>query len=155
MILSCPKGSPTPPIDLKRVAALPQVASSFVVGNGQTNVADLDGHPLMVADNDFEVSVIAPLRAAEASRVRLKVLAGRLPVGPDEIAVSWGNPGDTPRAAVGDTVELQMLAAHQPLPHAGIGGPPASVDYRARVVGEVLTPGGLTGDSTDLWASSS
>jgi ABC-type antimicrobial peptide transport system permease subunit len=153
VVLSCPDGFPAPNLDLGAVQRLPEVASSALVSLSLTNVADARGRPLFFRAQDLSVAVVAPQAAVSEALGRPKLLAGRYPTAPDEVAVGWGST-DAPRPTIGDTIDIRMV----PESGLGKGGIPeagALVHYPAHVVGEVILAGELTGDQASLLAAAS
>lgn len=153
VVLSCPNGFPAPNLDLGAVQRLPEVASSALVFLSLTNVADARGRPLFYRAQDLSVAVVAPQAAVSEALGRPKLLAGRYPTAPDEVAVGWGST-EAPRPTIGDTIDIRMV----PESGLGKGGIPeadALVHYPATVVGEVILAGELTGDQASLLADAS
>ena len=153
VVLSCPNGFPAPNLDLGAVQRLPEVASSALVFLSLTNVADARGRPLFYRAQDLSVPLVAPQGAASEALGRPKLLAGRYPTAPDEVAVGWGQT-DAPRPTIGDTIDIRMV----PESGLGKGGVPEAgslVHYPAKVVGEVIMPGELTGDQASVLADAS
>src|SRR4051794_7718293 len=143
-VISCPNGFPAPTLDLTAVRHLPEVASSAALFLSLTNVVDAHGAPLFYQLQDLSVTVIAARDDSNDAAGRPKLLAGRYPTGPDEVAAGWGHT-DAPRPQVGDTITIQMVP-RSGLNERGVPRRDAVVDYPVHVVGEVLLPGELSGD---------
>lgn len=149
--LGCPNGFPAPPLDFDALAHLREVASMDPLFFALTNVADERGRPLLYHAQDLEVAVVAGQTPASDDSTRPKLLAGRYPVGPDEVAVGYGNT-DAPRPAIGDAIDIRMV----PTSAIGKDGIPDGgelVDVPVTVTGRVIMPGELTGDQGSLFAA--
>jgi ABC-type antimicrobial peptide transport system permease subunit len=154
LLLSCPNGFPAPNIDLAPLLALPEVSASAVATYAPANLVDLQGRQLLFPNGDLNVTVAGLRDQADERVLRPQLLAGRYPQAADEVAVGWFN-GEAPRPAIGDSVDIQMV------PRAAVDAgkvptdPSELIPIRVHVVGEVLMPGELTGDSGDVWTAPS
>jgi ABC-type antimicrobial peptide transport system permease subunit len=143
IVLSCPSGAFfLPRVDLPRVRALPAITSSAAVSFVTVDALDGQGNRLLSQD-EFSTSVIGLRRSQDADVVRARLLSGRMPTGPDEVALGY-MPDASNVPKVGDRIQL-----------VGPTTPDGSstVKIPVTVVGQVLIPGELTGDQTNLWAS--
>jgi ABC-type antimicrobial peptide transport system permease subunit len=153
IVLSCPDGFPAPNLDLGSVQRLPEVASSALLFFSLTNVADAQGRPLFYRSQDLSVSVVGLQDPASEAAGRPKLLGGRYPTEPDEVAVGWGST-DAPRPSIGETIDIRMVP-QSAIGKDGIPSPGALVHVPATVVGEVIMPGELAGDQGSILASPS
>jgi hypothetical protein len=151
VVLSCDNGFP-PKLDLTQVRSLPEVEASAIAAYGLATVADAAGHPLFYRQENLGVSIVGLRNPQDARVLRPRLLEGRYPTEPDEVAAGWGDT-DAPRPAVGDTIDIRMV----PQGVIDRGEDPFSakpIHYRVRVTGQVLMPGDLTGDQATIWTSS-
>jgi ABC-type antimicrobial peptide transport system permease subunit len=153
IVLGCPNGFPAPNLDLGSVERLPEVSSFAPMFFSLTNVADTQGRPLIYRAQDLSVNVSAAQDATSPAGGSPKLLAGRYPTGPDEVAIGWGQT-DAPRPAIGDTIDIQMVP-NSAIGKDGVPEPNALVHVPATVVGEVILSGELSGDQGSILASSS
>jgi ABC-type lipoprotein release transport system permease subunit len=152
-VLSCPNGFPAPSLDLAAVQRLPEVDSSALLSFSLANVADARGRPLFYRDEDLSVTVIGPQDSADEAVGHPKLLAGRYPTAPDEVAAGFGDT-DARRPAIGETIDISLVPLSG-LDEDGVPQRDALVEYPAKVVGEVILPGELTGDQGSLLAAPS
>ena len=78
VVLSCPNGYFSPPIDLAKVGDLQSVESSAIVTFGPANVRAQDGSLLQYSTPDFSSTVIALRDPADAAVLQPQLLAGRI-----------------------------------------------------------------------------
>lgn len=150
-VISCDNGFPGPNLDLTQLERLPEVKAFAVGALSLVNVADAEGRPLFFRAQDLSVSIVGLRNARDTRVLQPKLLEGRYPTGPDEVAAGWGNT-DAPRPAVGDTIDIQMMR-QSVMDRSGIPVRSKMLHYRARVTGRVLMPGELTGDQATVWAT--
>jgi putative ABC transport system permease protein len=149
--LSCPNQFPAPALDLDALSRVPEVASMDRLFFALTNVADEQGRPLFYRAQDLEVTVVAGQTAATEDSARPKLLAGRYPTGPDEVAAGFGST-DAPRPAIGDTIDIRMVPTAA-IGRDGIPNPDQVVHNEVTVVGRVIMPGELTGDQGSIYVA--
>ena len=153
IVLSCPDGQLAPQVGLGAVQRLPQVASSAVVSFVLANVTDAQGRPLLYRVQDLETTVVAPRASADTHVVRPWLLAGRLPVAVDEVAIGYGSTSAR-RPALGETINVSIPSQSGVDETGQISPDPDKLlNYRVRVTGRVLMPGELPGDQGSIWAS--
>ena len=152
VVLSCPNGFPASETDLAAVGALPQVAASTIAMNTPANIRSATGAPLYYRREHLNATVIGLRDPAGASVAEPRVLAGRLPVGPDEAAVAYGNTS-APRPQIGDAIDVFMPAAADVKAGEFPSHPDDELSFRMHVVGRVLLPGELLQDQGNLWVS--
>jgi ABC-type antimicrobial peptide transport system permease subunit len=152
LVLSCRNGFPAPRTRLSAVADLPEVTASAPALYTPVNVVDLLGEPLMYRSQDLSATLVGLSDPADAALLQPQLLAGRLPITADEVAVGWGQTGAR-RPAIGDRIEVQMMR-RSALEAGGFPPPPNELlGYELSVTGEVLLPGELTGDQGSVWVS--
>jgi len=151
-VISCPNGGPWPAVDLAAIARQPEV-SAWALGTYTLAYAeDQQGAPLIIPSKNDGVSLFGLKDAVDASIFQPKVLAGRLPSAPDEVAVGYGDTG-LRRPEIGERIVLRLVP--QAVIDTGALPSPRDqlIDVPVEVVGRVLTPGELTGDQANVWVT--
>ena len=141
------------PISLEEVGRLPQVSSWTRGTNMLVEAFAADGETPLFYRESPEADIVV----GEAGGWEPKLVSGRLPRSPDEIAISWGDT-DGPRARVGDEIVVRLYDAAWAEEHDIFSGgpfPPEAYlpEARLRVVGEVLPYGDLAGNASSLFAA--
>ena len=151
-VVSCPNGGPWPAADLAAIGRQPQVVAWAAGTYTLAWAVDQQGKPLIIAPENDGVSLFGLKDAADAAIFQPRVLAGRLPAAPDEVAIGYGDSG-LRRPEIGEKFVLRL--APQALIDAGkfpsLGD--TMIDVPVRVVGRVLMPNELTGDGAELWVT--
>jgi ABC-type antimicrobial peptide transport system permease subunit len=140
--LSCPPGLFLPHVDLDRVRAAPSVVSSAVVAFVTADLRYGQGGQLLSPD-EFSTSVIGYRHPEDAAVVQPRLLSGRMPTGPEEVALGY-MPDVANPPHIGDTVELEAPKT---------ADASSLLKIPVTIVGQVLIPGELTGDQTNVWGS--
>ncbi len=153
-VISCNGGFPWPKTDLAAFARLPEVSSSTVVGYSLAFAQDQGGNPLMIRPQDDGSSLYGLRDPSGASTIEPRVLSGRLPSAPDEVAVGYGDTG-LRRPSDGESISLYLvpkeLFAQRRLPTSKDD----AIEAPVKVVGHVLMPGELSGDQAAFWVAPS
>ncbi len=161
--LPCIPGVPaTPPTDLAKFAALPQVVSSTSIWVAPAvNVRATDGSALFFPKTSLpSAAVYAPVDEVQWNEMHPLLLGGRMPdpTAPNEVVVGYSDPAALgnpvmPQPQVGQTIDLVVLAN----PPAGGAITAQTAQFlppvRVKVVGEVLTQGELSGTNADIFAT--
>ena len=154
VVLSCPNGYFSPPIDLAKVGKLKSVESSAIVTFGPANVRAQDGSLLQYSTPDFSSTVIALRDPADAAVLQPQLLAGRMPAAPDEVAVGYEDPGRSggARPAIGDTIVLEMPSQEAADKGQLFSDEAGVVQIPVRVTGWVIGFQEATGEEPGVWA---
>lgn len=163
-VVSCPRGGPWPAVDLAAIGRHPEVAAWARATYALAYAVDRDGAPLIIPPENDGVSLLGLKDAVDASILQPRVLAGRLPIALDEVAVGYGDAG-LRQPEIGERIVLRLApqtmidAGKLPSPEddldpkSGSSSSSSLIDVPVRVVGRVLLPGELTGDQAELWVT--
>lgn len=150
LVVSCPNGGPWPAVRLEDVARQPEVAAWAPATYTLAYALDEQGSPLVISPENDGASLLGLKDPADASVFQPRLLAGRLPNAPDEVAIGYGNSG-LRRPEIGEQIELRFVP--QAIIDAGAFPRPGDrlIDVPVTVVGRVMLPGELTGDLAQFW----